>query len=334
VPAGTATRRHRFQPYQFAEHAIELTPTWCALDDQRALGVVPDIERHLLDLSSQRYQRARLSLSLTVAPALLAAVFPAGELDAPPARLAILLRCPATRLRVAVGVAGPPVRGGTYTAAVELRRADLSGAVELGAVLIRDVARSGPEDGFASFAGAKLADARPWELRIDAVRPVHGQYLDVRYEDFRAAGVGQFPRPDALYQLDCDGEAPILWLNLAQPRICSSLDSVATTGHVARLRDVVFERIQHAVWSRLVIAAARDVTRLGEPAFAWQEPVLRTWLPRLYPDAGDHDSRVAALGRELDDGDVAALLGRLDGLLQDEHDTARCLDLLAEEIES
>jgi hypothetical protein len=331
---GTATRRHRFQPYRFGEHGVALAPTRCVLEGERAISLAPDQDRHVLDLSAHRFHAARLSFDIAVPPALLAAVFPPDEAAAAPARLALLLRCPSTRVRMAEPVVGPPLRAATYTAAVDLERPRLWGTVELSAVIIRESARHDRGDGFAAFAGARVADARPWEIRVDGVQAVRGQFLDIRYEDFRRAGPDQFPNPDALYQLDCDGETPILWLNSAHARICTSLDSVASIGSVARLRDVAFERIQHAVWTRLFASAARDVGRLGECPFDWQEPVLRMWLPRLYPDAGDHESRLAALAQELEEDDLAGILGRLDGLLQEEHQTARALDLLAEEMES
>ncbi|HYU14525.1 MAG TPA: hypothetical protein VEL05_00570 [Candidatus Acidoferrum sp.] len=334
MATGTATRRHRFQPYRFAEHGLALSPARCVLDGERAIAAAPDVERHLLDLSAHRFRTARLSIDVAVSPSLLASVFPPDEAGAAPARVALVLRCPSTRVRLAQAVAEPPLTPGTYTAAVELERARLWGAVELASVLVRTSARPERGDGFAAFAGARVADSTPWEIRVDAVQAVRGLYLDIRYEDFGKAGVDQFPSPDALYQLDCDGEAPILWLNSAHERVATSLDSAASVGRVARLRDVLFERIQHAVWTRLFVAAARDAIRIGEPAFEWQEPVLRMWLPRLYPGSGDNESRLASLEHEMEEDGLAGLLGRLDGLLQEEHGTARAFDLLAEEIES
>jgi hypothetical protein len=333
VATGSATRRHRFQPYRFSEYGIDVMPVRCVLDGERTIALAPDADRHLLDLSAHRFMTARLSIQATVTPAILAAVFPPAELPGPPACLALLVRCPPTRLRLAVPVSAAPLQPTTYTATIDLDRANLAGSVELSAAIVRDHARV-REDDFADFAGARVADARPWELRIDAARPVHGQYLDIRFQDFRASGLDQFPHPDALYQLDCASEAPILWLNDAHPRLCTALTSTASVGRVARLRDVVFERLEHAVWTRLVARAFHDVSRLGEPAFEWQEPVLRLWLPRLYPTVGDHESRLAALARELEESDSIGVLDRLDGLLQERHETPRALDLLAAELES
>jgi hypothetical protein len=229
--------------------------------------------------------------------------------------------------------ASGPITPTTYSGSVQLKRDDIAGAVEITFMLVRTTRCVIIDEGWAVESGARLASARPWEIRFDSNLAPRGDYLDVREEDFRQAGPARFAFPDAMYQLDTDGETPILWLNSAHKRTTSVLHSAASVGRTARIRDVAFDRISVSVWIRLFLQAARDVVRDDETA-AWKTAVLRHWLPSLYPDATDHESRVEELRKELRDADEGRILGRLDLAIQTELETARLFDSLTDEIES
>ncbi len=332
---GASTRTHRFLPYRYSDGGLVLVPRRCVLDGTRDVVSAYDEERHLLDLSPYRHDRLRLELAVTLADGVLAGVFPPDERAEPPGRIVVLIRCDTTRLRRHVELEGPL---GAGIATVELVHADLIGTVELTPMLVRtrELASAPTEAGYASARGARIASGRPLELRIETLREPHGEFLDVRYESFREKGAPQFPRPDAVYQLECDGEHPILWLNSDHRQICPILDDVANVGRMARLRDLLFDRIQYAVWSRLFLRAARDHAELGEPAYAWEHAVLAKLLPLVYPEIADHESRLAALRSEVAEKNEDDLLARLDVGLQDglqgETGFGRVASTLAEEI--
>lgn len=330
--ASSARRRHRFLPYRFEEHGLAVRVARCLLD-QRPAGVAADPERHLLDLSAQRFAHAELELAVTVRPEVVRAVLPEDERARPPVQVLALVSCGASRIRRAVGLAAVAGEAGAYAGGIAVARAEVRGAVEITAMLVRAV-DGGGAPGFAARAGDRLASGRTWELRVDASAAPRGEYLDVRYEDFARVGPPQFPAPAALYQLDCESEAPILWLNTASPRLAGALASVASTGRIARIREAIFDRISAAVWTRLFLRAMTDLVRTGEPTWTWQTAVLQRWLPRLYAEDPDHESRVESLRRELDDGELDAVIARLDLAIQDELASARVHAQLIEELEA
>lgn len=334
MPSSASTRHQKFLPYRFADCGLLTRITRCVLDGERPANAVPDIDRHLLDLSSQRFKVASLDLSVTLSREVLAAVLPAAETAHAPARLIALVRCDASRLRTAVEIAAGPLAPAIYSGAVPIRRDEIAGVLEVVTMLVRSAPCTIRDEGWAVESGARLASARPWEIRIDPSHSPRGEFLDIRVEDFKTAGPPRFPSASAMYQLECEGESPILWLNSANKRISSVLHNVANVGRAARIRDIAYERISVSVWIRLFLRAARDLMRLGEPVHPWQMAVLRHWLPMLYPDATDHESRFDAMRTELTDGDEGHILERLDLAIQTELETAHVFEILTDEIES
>ena len=333
MPTSSSKRQQRFLPYRFQEHGLQARVERCTFDRALPAGIAPDVERHLLDLSAQRFESATIELAVTLPTAILTEVVPPAERDAIPARILALVQCHSSRLRVAHVFAPGPTTAATYTGSIQLERDDIAGAVEITFMLVRTERFAATDEGYGVAVGSRLASSRPWEIRFDANIAPRGDYLDVREEDFREAGAARFASPDAMYQLDTDGETPILWLNSKHKRITSVLRSAASVGRVARTRDVAFDRISVSVWIRLFLHAARDVVR-GDESATWKTAVLRHWLPSLYPEAMNHESRVEELREELADADEGRILGRLDLAIQAESDTARLFESLTDEIES
>jgi hypothetical protein len=326
-----STRRHRFLPYRFDELGLTLTPLRCILDGRRDVGASFDSDRHVVDLSEYRFESARIELSIGVPANVLGTVLPSQEQSAPPVQLFVLVSCEATRLRRHVAIAGPPLAQGHHRGEVDLVHADLVGSVELTPMIVRARELSSGEPEFGAARGTRLASGRPVEVRIETLRDPGGAYLDVRYDSFRSKGPPQFPRIDALYKLEC-GEHPILWLNSDHVQVCSVLDDVANVGRMARLREVMFDRIEYAVWARLFLRAARSLTQEGESIYPWHEAVLHKVLPLVYPEVLDHESRLAAVQRDLAEGNEDDLLERLDGGLQEHMELGAKATKLAEEL--
>jgi hypothetical protein len=334
VPISSATTLRRFLPYRNEEHGLEARVLQCALDGARRPGTFVDPERRLVTFVGQSFLRAELEISVTVSQAVLAAVLPPQEHSAPPIAVVALVRCDASRYRQSFLL--PVVGEGEVVCAgrVAVERDALFGAVDLSFLLIRTASSTVIASQWAVDAGARLASARPWELRIDAVASPRGEYLDIREEDFAQVGPPRFPHPEAMYQLECEGETIALWLNSANPKIAGVLHSEGSVGRRARLRDAVFDRIYAAVWFRLFLRAAADRVRRGESSFPWQTTVLQKWLPKLYPDCLDLESQERELTSETAEGDWSSVLSRMDLLMQLENQTAHVYEMLIEEDDS
>lgn len=340
MSASSATRLHRFLPHRYVEYGLQAHVTRCFFDGNERLTAAIDPERHLVSLVGQRFQRATVELSVALPPAVLALVLPPLEQRAPPVHVIAIVECHASRYRRGVVLSategGAPLllAGAPCLGQLELGREELLGSAEITILLVRAATGEAAGPGWAVERGARLASARGWEVRVDANASPRGEYLDIREEEFARVGPPRFPQPDALYQLDCDGELVVLWLNSEKTRVAGVLHSEGTVGRRARLREVVFDRIYGAVWVRLFLRAVHDVVRLGEPSYPWQTAVLQKWLPGLYPEQQDHESRIEALRVEAAEGDVSELLGRLDLLIQVENQAAYVHEMLVQEVES
>lgn len=327
---GTTTRRERFLPYRYERFGLELEPKRCVLDDSRTVRSV-NVARHLVDLSEYRFSDVAVECSIELPKELIGTLFPPAERSRPPVRLVLAVRCPQTRLRRSIDVPLAGSGGSGFAVNVRLRRSDVVGSVELVPYLIRAKdASDGAADGYATARGARLASSRPWEIRFEALRPPIGAHLDIRYANFREDGKAVFHYPENLYQLDCESDNPILWLNLDHARISETLDSNANVGARARMRDVFFDLISQAVWTRLFLKAAHDVRETDEPPYDWEQSVLSNFLPALYPSEANHESRLSQLRDEISRGDESFILGRLDAVLQSRLDVVKHMTKLVE----
>lgn len=319
-----AARRERFLPYRYARGGLDADVRAVTLDGETVVTPEPDARVVALDFA---WTRAELALTVRVPSETVARVAPEGtRLDA--LAIAIVLRSPATLLRRAVRL---PVRAldAPLEASLALDRDELAGAVELRALLVRArAARSA--GGYATLRGARLADARSWELRVDRGREPRGEHLDVRYRRFSEDEVLPPRDRQNVYVLDADEETPILWLNAEHERVTAILDSRGTVGRQARLREVFFDLIAHSVWTQLFLRAATDLARADETLYPWQDAVLDLLLRDVFPEvrrAADRRERLVELHRE----DLPALLARLDAGLQRRHDLGAHLTRLADE---
>jgi hypothetical protein len=325
------TRRQRFLPYRYDEHGLAMTVVRCRLEGLRDAPAF-DIERHLLDLSGERFNSAELRLAITVEAALLDATFPPTERARPLGQVVVLATCAATRVRRSIVFSDGVLAAGRMETNIELRAQELSGTMDLAPMLVRSTERRGTDDGYASAAWTRVASGRGIEVRIDAARPLHGEYLDTRYESFAEKGPPQFPYATALYQLDCDSDTPVLWLNTDHQRVSAVLEAAGTVGRAARLRDLLFQHIGVSIWTRLFWRSAHAVRETDETLYEWQDAVLARLLPKLYREEPDAESRIEALRDELEQGHADDIAARLDLVLQDDLELAARAETLAEEL--
>lgn len=317
-----ASRRERFLPYRYARGGVELRVVACTLDGRT--DVAPEDEAHVLDLEG-RWTRAALALAVSVPEATLTHVLPTG---APVSELevAVVLRCPATLLRIGARVALPPP-GAVAPVELALVLDDLAGSAELVAYVVRATRGSAP--GYAAQRGARVADSRAWELRVDRPREPRGEHLDVRYRRFSEDATIPARDRKNLYALDLDQPSPILWLNADHERVAAVLDSRGTVGRHARLREAIYDHVAHAVWTQLFLKAAGDYVRNEETTYPWQDAVLDLLLRDVFPSVRRASDRRDELATAWDD--LPSLLARLDAGLQRRNDLALHLTRLVEE---
>ncbi len=233
-PKGTAERdartaRQRFLPYAFARAGLLTMAPTLLLDGARSDEPV-QLDRHLISLDDEEWEEARVALPVVIEPAIIDEVVAPSERGAAPVRLVVLVRCAATRLRHAVEVAGPPLSPSTYTARIVLAREQLRGSVWLTPLLLRAGDAQVPGAGYATLAGARLATARPWEVRVERQRPVDGRFLDVRYRPFTSDPL-LAAHSDNVYRLELDQPTPTLWINADHEPLVPVLGARGSTAH-------------------------------------------------------------------------------------------------------
>jgi hypothetical protein len=314
VTRAISKRQARFSPYRHEPFGLKVLPTACRLDEAREISPF-DLEHCLADLVEHRFQQAAIDFRIKVPAEVIEAVFSSAERGRPPARLILALRCPMTRLKRTVVVADAPIAAGAYDVTVSLERDQLRGSLEIVPFLIRTESDPSLEPGYARVAGAQVASSRPWEVRIDILRPPAGQYLEVEYVSFKKYPL-RFPHPGNLYKLESDVAAPTLTLNADHPHIAEVLNSKGHIGTRARIREVLFDSISLAVWPRLFLKAASDIRDSDEVPYEWEEAVLDQFLPLLYPQHKRRDAQLDALRDELENGALSMVMDRLDEALQ------------------
>jgi hypothetical protein len=318
------TKTERFLPWAWLKSGFRFEVTGGTLDGNRPAGIDP--ERHLLEID-EPWERASLALRIDVSAELSSRVLP--PKDAGGLAVIVVLRCDETRLRRGVRLALPS-GAGPMEHRLELSRNELSGTAELSAVIVRAKAAAKPVRGFASAAGARLAETRPWELRIDRRRQLSGVYLDIRFKDFVTDEVVPKEHKQNLYRLEIS-EHPILWLNSAHTSIPGVLNAKGHVGKRAVVRDVAFDLLVPVVWMRLFTHAADQLRRGEEAAYEWQDSVLDTAARLLQPKSKKNDDARERLEAELED--LPSVLERLDAALQAEHEVGKHLVRLAEDLE-
>ncbi len=334
MPGATRHKLERFLPYAYERFGIELELLGCELDGRA--GPDPQREPRVLALDGEPWRRARVHYRVSVPERTLKAVLPPSDRAARPAALLLTVRCAATRLRRGLRIALAPRDGLALDGALMIERDECEGQLELVPFLVRETA-GGHAPGYSRRPGERLASARPWLLRVQTAQNVSGKFLDVRYRSFKEdALLAAFQ--DNVYRLECDQDAPVLWINADHDKVSAVLDERGTTGKKARLRDVFYDLVAQGVWSQLFVRAASDLDASepegeaqAESTYGWQDGVLREVLPFMFPGSPGHAERVRELLRLRTD-DLALLFERLDAALQAKSQLAAHMSSLAEEL--
>ena len=307
------TKRERFLPYAHQRHGLILSLGEVRLDGRRVDDELVDADRHLVNLEATSWKRASIELCARYDEALLSQLLPEAERAQPPVAVLAAVRCEATRFRV--GLLLSPIEGSGHQGTVQLRRDCLHRKTMLTAYLVRTrrAARSVPA--FARAQGARLADARGWELRIEPPREADGKFLDIRYRSFSDDEVLK-PFAGNLYRLEMDQPRPVLWVNADHQLITPVLGDRGTTGKRARLREVFYDLISQGVWTQLFLRTIDDLRGEGELSYDSERAVLSELLPAMYPKQRSNAARLAVLKSSLAADGLSLMAERLDAALQ------------------
>jgi hypothetical protein len=282
---------------------------------------VDDGTRTELDLVSgqtwfepdEEWSRLTLRGQIDVSEELVESVLPADERSTPPARLYVAVRCRETIYRDRVDVKDAPVEPGTYQFETELGRHDLRGVVTFHPYLTRTSEGESDADGVATAANARLAGGRTYTLVVD---PEPEEPSTIDGEEVPFSECDHLSDDDRLYFLDLRNEArPKLWVNADHPRITDVLQSRGSVGAEPRMRDVILDQIGYGVWTQLVAHVATNVDEKGILEYEWQETVVKILARDMY-ETDDPSEAAIELRREVDRGDLASVVSRLDAELQ------------------
>lgn len=320
-------KTERFLPYPYERFGLDLALARVRVDGVDRTSSI-QAEARLVPLEDRRPERVEIDLVAQIEQPVLERLLPAEELPAPALELFVAVRCPATRLSRRVSLAEDAARPRHFAGMLTLSIDDVRGLVELTPYLVRRV--EGRSKVHARHAGARLASARPWILRFDLGRTTSGKFIDVRYEPFSKLSEAAL-WSSALYRLQCELDDPILWLNSDHRELVAILDSKATNNAAARMREVFFAHIAHNVWAQLFMYAAESCSPDGDGAHPWCAAVLQRFLPAIFPELGDHRSRVAELVERIRDGKSGELSQLLDRALQAEVNIVHQMKSLIEE---
>jgi hypothetical protein len=324
------TKRRRFLPYAFGERALPLEVTAVEFEGETVeLFALFDQATRTLDLREFGGHAQPVAVRLetpALDPDLARTLVPKRELPDPPLRIVAVAMDAGGWYRT-TGVLEPI--GERYAGVLEIVPADSTGHIDIEALVVRreDAAR-GPRNEFATKAGMKVASSSPIRVLTREPATMPGGALDVRWEDFRTSAHPERKRGSGrTFYLETTLDPPVLWLNRANPDLVAVLESKATRGSKAMVRDLLNQAIAQPVWYALVHTASMAVTRDedGAPTVpdGWQRGILARVAPRIHRGLGKESAYHRLLDDliEVDDVDInrrAWLTERLVLAIQDE----------------
>lgn len=241
--------------------------------------------------------------------------------DVSDARVVLSLNCPATNLRIGV-LMKPGVRQGSYTAELEIEAGTLAKKATLRAIV------SGSVEGVPQ---RYFGESEVWNVWISPPEvPLFSGDLIVKWVAFAGdtcpATIDPAFRSQAYY-IDITQDPPVVYLNESLPDLRRLFDDYPRRNAVERaLRDSHFHSIASSGWLAMFNASLAGIERTDDgnvdwPDVEWQRQVLRTVLPKVYPDLSSDDAVQAALedagsadgSRLLQARAMAAISGLLGG---------------------
>lgn len=312
-----ASLRTTALPYAYAGDGLKFELAGYSIDgtSPREFDIAAG-QSYVNPFEDDEWERILLFARLLLPVDVIEQVFPDDERETPPAKLYLAVRCRETILREQVSVAESPAADKWIEVSFTLSKSDLRGEVDIVPYLVRTTDRSDGVSGrFATEANARVAGGQRYTLVVDDPDDDGSPAIDGEEMSFSEAE--HLPDGGELYYLDFRNEArPKLWINADYPRVAGVLQSRGSVGAEPRMRDVVLDQVQYAVWTQLTVRAGCAVEEDGTTPYEWQETVVKMIAREMY-DVNDETEAALALRRAVSDPEqLPEFTSRLDRELQ------------------
>ncbi|AXR79637.1 hypothetical protein [Natrarchaeobaculum sulfurireducens] len=323
-------------PHEYQEDALEFSVESFHLDGGPLgdRGDLDEDDQFLSLVDEADWKTLELEGTVTVDQDIVEDVFPFDEWEETPGRLALVKENPLAINRDRQILADSPFDGGTYEFTLCINRDDHRGQVKIKPFLTRTKKGGSGGSKHASKVGARVADGLSWVIRLDE-REDGGSLLMPIIEDF--SDYDSFPDENHIHHLSLEAPRnPQLYLNREHPQVVEVLNNTGSTGGPPRLRDVLYDYIEHSVWTQLLIQTAHDTSPdTGEPEYGWQEDVLDIFLDDLYPNLGDDEAAIQLAEDVRSHADLPDLVQRIERAVHQQYNIpSDTTNLIEEAIQS
>ena len=324
----------RFYPYRTAPDSIKLAV------EPEGSELLRGNDQSLLIYDADN-TAVTLRVSVTVPREVLTRVIAPEEFDIPPVKTVLIYKSVNSRRRGAWQLNG---KGEEFECSLNLERKDWAGSVTVQAVLTRSSANGDLPSEYGADLGSLLAWSEPLRFLFDEPVSPPGNTMEISWIDF---GEVEWLEPGArqhLFALDTRGHAPQLLLNSAVTGLYSILNSRATHGHRARIRDATNYLITHQIWTSLISMSLRqlaDTSELGEGTgpdlddmgVEWQQHILLQWAQWIFPELDRDGSLGELISSSRTPTGFQNIMSRVPNAIQSRFQTRRGFDGLVLEIE-
>lgn len=323
-------------PHEYQKEAVKFDITSFNLDGEHLDNQeYLDKDDQFLSLVDEGgWETLELEGTVTVDQETIENVFPFDEWEETPGRLALVKENPLAMSRDRQIVANSPIDGGTYGFTLCINRDDHRGQVKIKPFLTRSKKGGSGGSKHASKVGARVADGVSWVIRLDEKDDGGGLLMPI-IEDF--SDYDSFPDENHIHYLSLEAPRnPQLYLNREHPQVVEVLNNEGTTGGPPRLRDILYDYIEHSVWTQLLMQTARDTSPdTGEPEYAWQEDVLDIFLDDLYPGIEEDEAAIQLAEDVRSHVDIPDLIQRIERAVHQQYDIpSDTMNLIEEVIQS
>jgi hypothetical protein len=257
-------------------------------------------------------------------------IFPPEEYDDPPGRLALVKtnRLAISRSRNILVEA--PLEEGEHEFEIRIARDDFRGTVTVEPYVVRSASREKGASNCATKVGSRIADGEPWMVRLDDPSDGGGLLMPI-IEDF--GDTDRLPDDNHIHYLSLDEPRnPQLYLNRGHPQVVNVLKNEGGRGGSPRLRDLLYDYIEHSVWTQLLLQTARDADPdTGETAHHWQDDVVEIFNDDLYPKLDQQMTAVQIAEDIRNMEDLPALVGKIERAVHQRYDIPTDTTKLIEE---
>lgn len=308
--------RRRALPYRFDEEELELKITEVIVGGG-PLGNRIKEDKLTVELQDQKeWPTGEVHIEARVHEHAEENLIPEDERSNPPWKIDATLLCREAKWRNCISL--DCEKDGVWRGVIPLHRSELSGTLSIRAFLIRTHDRQDAVHGFASKANVRLASSKEWKIYADDPQTAPGEYLEVEWINFATSNKDRIQDFSShIYYLDFGENPPVLYINSGVAGLKDALESRATRGAPAAVRDVLFDSIAQNVWTALAMNAvlsARNEDGEEQSLDDWQKNVLGKFGTKLMGRFQDithtarNPSEVPALLEEI----ISAVQGQVD----------------------